>query len=111
MILSQAMDSLQQSHPAEFFIIPSADDIELSQFCTTLEKSQNDSDLEKCIVSESLGIEKKELDDVIENAVDCAQMIQDGGCEVISSWKYPKVKSKFYLGHIGVVLIFVRMLF
>ena len=93
-LLSQAMESLEQSNPQEFFCLPCYDDVELSQMCVTLEKDAADDIAEKINVSEFLGIDRNELNDVLADAVDCTNMLLDGGCDAVSSWKYPKVKCK-----------------
>ena len=85
-ILSQALEKIEEAYPAEFFNLASEEDILLTQACQELEEFQN----EQKKVCADLSLPVEDLEECLESAVDCRSMAGVGGSDVVSSWKYPK---------------------
>lgn len=95
-ILSQFLEFMEQHNPQDFFYIKSYDDVVLSQICHELEAENanvlGSQEEEKTNVEEFLSISRQELNNSLIHAVDATSMAGDGGCDILSSWRFPKPK-------------------
>jgi hypothetical protein len=92
-IISQVCEEVEFAHN-----LTAVDDILLSQVCMDEEEDVHEraADVsEEIEASAQLGITHDELNSSLTQAVDCRDMLNDGGCGIITGWNYPSKQGNY----------------
>lgn len=120
--LSQAVEAIENTcqFQIDCFTIPCADDVALSEVCDTAYSGDNDVDdlllTQMCAEFEHqgngtalamareeemreseahLGVTHEDIMNAIDSAIDCRSMPMEGGCDMMSSWSFPKKQGMY----------------
>ena len=100
LMLSQICENYENEFQEFLFELPMDDDIMLSQMCETAEENLDDETLtgyldhinEVCMTANDLGITETELEESLASTIDCRDMANTGGCQIVSSWSHRKTQ-------------------